>query len=215
MSRHEEETPPASTGRGRTPAPSTLDRLTWRASLAGALGGAIDGGFWALSVPEPSESWDWVTPSLRVLIGVPLGAILGLVAVRLLARVVARIPADPPWRTQLWGDIAPWDRTAWPPGTWAGHFPLAWCAGIAASGATVLLCGPVGLLLLPRIVGALGIRASGAPSAAFVFAAIVATPLAVRIGRAVTRYYDHRGHARRHDPMPAPDEQQPLPIREN
>jgi hypothetical protein len=177
------------------------DRLTWRAYAAGIIGGAIDGAAWAFSFPNRDQDLNWVTPILRLLVAVLLGSLLGLFAIRLVSRVIPRMPANSPWKTQLWMDIAPWDKSAWPPGTWAGHFPLAWRGGIAAAVGVVLLFGPVALLLLAAIVHLLGIPAWDATRPAFVFAAIIATPLAVRIGRAVTRHYDHRLNAQRGAPM--------------
>jgi hypothetical protein len=161
----------------------------------------LDGVGWAASFPNPSGDFSWAEPLFRLFVAVVLGGLFGMLAIRLASRLIRRMPATPPWETQLWGDIAPWDRSAWPPGTWAGHFPLAWCGGIGAAVASVLILGPVALLLLAAIVHLLGIPAWDASKPAFVFAAIVAIPLAVRIGRAITRLYDHRFNARNGDAL--------------
>jgi hypothetical protein len=173
------------------------DRLSWRAYVGGIVGGAVDGVVWALSFPNRDQDLNWVMPILRLLVAVFVGGLLGMFAIRLVSRIIRRIPASSPWETQLWVDIAPWDKSAWPPGTWAGHFPLAWRGGIATFIGAVLLFGPVALLLLAAVLHLLGIPAWDATRPAFVIAAIIATPLAVRIGRAVTRHYDHRLNAQR------------------
>jgi len=173
------------------------DRLTWRAYVAGALGGVINAVVWASSVSSESGDPRFGSAIVRILAAVPLGLVFGLVAIRLAALVVRRMPANSPWETQLWMDIAPWNKSAWPPGTWAGHFSLSWWAGIAAAIGAILLFGPVALLLLAVQVRVWGLSAWVGTSPAYVVAAIVAVPLAVRVGRAVTRHYDHRLNAQR------------------
>jgi hypothetical protein len=171
------------------------DRLTWRAYVAGVLGGVVDAAVWAILVTDEKGDPRFGAAILRILAAVPLGILFGLAAIRLAALVVRRMPANSPWETQLWMDIAPWNKSAWPPGTWAGHFSRSWWAGIAAAVGAILLFGPVALLVLAAQVHVWGLSAWIGTSPAYVVAAIVAIPLAVRVGRAVTRHYDHRLNA--------------------
>jgi hypothetical protein len=172
-------------------------RLTWRAYILGIICGVWVGLEWAALYPQSREGFEGIP---RLLLAFVLGGIFGVLGIRIASKFLARLPARSPWETQLWRDIPPWDRSVWPPGTWAGHFPVAWFWGIAAVIGGAILFGPVALLLLAVVVTELAVPSLGGPISAYVFAAVVAIPLGVRIGLAVTHYYDFRLKAERETP---------------
>jgi hypothetical protein len=83
------------------------DRLTWRAYVAGTLGGVVDALVWAFSVSDENGDPSFGAPIVRILVAFFLGFVFGMAAIRLVALMIRRIPANSPWETQLWMDIAP------------------------------------------------------------------------------------------------------------
>jgi hypothetical protein len=165
-----------------TPRRSTLRSAF--AYLASALCGGIVALVWALSVPDVRESWDWATPVLRILVGVPAAMALAVafdVATRRFGRAL--------------------DRRA---RARESRAPGAAATALGGAALTVAVCGPAALGAIAALLRGAGPRTGDLAPAALVVSAVAALPLGLRVGRAIWRSRETHTHhafrlARKHD----------------
>ena len=144
-----------------TPRPSALRSAF--AYLGSALGGGMVALFWALWIPEVRESWDWATPVLRILVGVPVAVALAVAFDAGTRRIARRLDAR-----------ARGSRT-----------PRVAAAALVGAALTVAVCGPAALAAIAALVRGAGPRTGDLSPVALVVSAVAAIPFGLRVGRAI------------------------------